>query len=82
MVVKTNRSQAAKVGLSRAKTQGARQGQCAVSQGAPRPGKNSSLTLNLPSTHGANPMTDLIYIAVMAGTFIVGGLYTVFCGKL
>jgi hypothetical protein len=27
-------------------------------------------------------MMDLVYVAVMAGTFIVGGLYTVFCGKL
>jgi hypothetical protein len=28
-------------------------------------------------------MTDFIYVVVvMAGTFIVGGLYTVLCGKL
>jgi hypothetical protein len=36
----------------------------------------------LPFINGANLMTDFIYVALIAGTFIIGGFYTVFCGKL
>jgi len=27
-------------------------------------------------------MTDLIYVGLIAATFILGGMYTVFCAKL
>ena len=38
--------------------------------------------LAFPGRGGGSPMNDLIFVAVVVGFFIIGGLYVRFCEKL